>query len=76
MRENILTWLPIFSIQTFKKENAFSSGVFRADIPIKFKVTPSAFQSLIDEVEETMKFAIEKEEGIPMEYVTNFEEVI
>ena len=50
--------------------------MFRADIPIKFKVTPSAFQSLIDEVEETMKFAIEKEEGIPMEYVTNFEEVI
>ena len=52
-----------------------TSGVFRADIPIKFRVTPSAFQTLIDEVEETMKFSIETEEKVPMEYVTNFDEV-
>ena len=49
--------------------------MFRADIPIKFRVTPSAFQTLIDELEETMKFALETEEKIPMEYVTNFDEV-
>ena len=50
--------------------------MFRADIPIKFRVTPSAFQTLIDDLEETMKFSIEEEEKVPMEYVTNFDEVI
>ena len=54
---------------------ALESGVFRADIPIKFRVTPSAFQTLLDELEETMRFAIEQEEKVPMEYVTNFDEV-
>ena len=50
--------------------------MFRADIPIKFRVTPSAFQTLIDDLEETMKFSIEQEEKVPMEYVTNFAEVV
>lgn len=39
-----------------------------------FKV-PEAFQNLIDRVEKTMKHAIEEEEKIPMETVTNFDEV-
>ena len=64
-----------FALGPKKQLTYFSSGVFRADIPIKFRVTPSAFQTLIDEAEETMKFSIEKEEKIPMEYVTNFDEV-
>ncbi|CAC5377738.1 POLE [Mytilus coruscus] len=54
---------------------ALESGVFRADIPCRFRMVPEAFQNLIDKVENTMKHAIEVEENIPMEYVTNFDEV-
>ena len=36
---------------------------------------PEAFQFLIDRVEKTMKHAIEEEEKIPMDMVTNFDEV-
>jgi DNA polymerase epsilon subunit 1 len=44
---------------------AIESGVFRADIPCRFRMVPEAFQKLHDDVEETMKRAIEVEEGIP-----------
>ena len=36
---------------------------------------PDAFQKLIDNVESTMRHAIVEEEHIPMETVTNFDEV-
>lgn len=36
---------------------------------------PEAFQNLIDKVEETMKFSIEVEEKVPLDQVTNFNEV-
>ena len=34
-----------------------------------------AFQMLIDSTEQTMRHAIEVEEGIPLDTVTNFEQV-
>jgi DNA polymerase epsilon subunit 1 len=52
-----------------------ATGVFRADIKCKFKIVPSAVEKLMDTVEKTMKHAIEVEEGIPLELVTNFDEV-
>ncbi|XP_018496572.1 DNA polymerase epsilon catalytic subunit A [Galendromus occidentalis] len=54
---------------------ALESGVFRADIPCRFRLVPQAFQKLIDEVDETMKRAITVEESIPFESVQNFDEV-
>ncbi|KAJ8723761.1 hypothetical protein PYW07_007741 [Mythimna separata] len=54
---------------------ALESGVFRADIKCKFKIVPSAVQELMDTTEKTMKHAIEVEEGIPLDMVTNFDEV-
>ncbi|KAL4229089.1 hypothetical protein ACF0H5_012128 [Mactra antiquata] len=54
---------------------ALESGVFRADIPCRFRMVPEAFQNLIDKVEGTMKFSIEVEEKIPLDQVTNFKEV-
>ncbi|OQR73201.1 DNA polymerase epsilon catalytic subunit A-like [Tropilaelaps mercedesae] len=54
---------------------ALESGVFRADIPCRFRLVPQACQQLIDEVDETMKRAIVTEEGIPFDTVTNFKEV-
>ncbi|KAG1689536.1 DNA polymerase epsilon catalytic subunit A [Nymphon striatum] len=54
---------------------ALESGVFRADIPCRFRMVPGAFQTLIDSVHRTMKHSIEVEENIPLDQVTNFEEV-
>ncbi|KPJ13920.1 DNA polymerase epsilon catalytic subunit A [Papilio machaon] len=54
---------------------ALESGVFRADIKCKFRIVPSAVDKLIETTEKTMKHAIEVEEGIPLELVTNFDEV-
>lgn len=53
---------------------ALESGVFRADIPCRFRMSVAGLQKLIDETETTMKFAIGLE-GIPVEKVTNFHEV-
>ncbi|XP_026333322.1 DNA polymerase epsilon catalytic subunit A [Hyposmocoma kahamanoa] len=54
---------------------ALESGVFRADIKCKFRIVPSAIDKLIESIEKTMKHAIEVEEGIPLELVTNFDDV-
>ncbi|XP_069475427.1 DNA polymerase epsilon catalytic subunit A isoform X1 [Ambystoma mexicanum] len=54
---------------------ALESGVFRSDIPCRFKMTPSAFDFLLQRVEMTLKHAIEEEEKMSMEEVTNFQEV-
>ena len=51
------------------------SGVFRADIPCSFRGEPDMYQKLHDDVERTVKFCIETEEKIPLNEVTNFEEV-
>ncbi|XP_059098833.1 DNA polymerase epsilon catalytic subunit A-like [Tigriopus californicus] len=54
---------------------AIESGVFRADIPCRFRMVPEAFQKLHDDVDRCMRRAIEVEEGIPMAEVLNFDQV-
>ncbi|ESO90687.1 hypothetical protein LOTGIDRAFT_217825 [Lottia gigantea] len=54
---------------------AIESGVYRADVPTRFRMVPEAFQTLIDNVDRTMKFCIEVEEKIPIDQVTNFQEI-
>ncbi|XP_020776588.1 DNA polymerase epsilon catalytic subunit A [Boleophthalmus pectinirostris] len=54
---------------------ALESGVFRSDIPCRFKMNPAAFDFLYQRVERTMRHAIEEEEKMPLEQVTNFNEV-
>lgn len=85
---------------------ALESGVFRSDIPCRFKMVhpvsacsrffasllllcvflmkpfalvfwqnPAAFDFLLQRVDRTMRHAIEEEEKIPLEQVTNFNEV-
>ncbi|KAM8961963.1 DNA polymerase epsilon catalytic subunit A [Pelodytes ibericus] len=54
---------------------ALESGVFRSDIPCRFKMNPAAFDFLLQRVELTLRHAIEEEEKIPLEQVTNFQEV-
>ncbi|ELK14230.1 DNA polymerase epsilon catalytic subunit A [Pteropus alecto] len=54
---------------------ALESGVFRSDIPCRFRMNPAAFDFLLQRVEKTIRHAIEEEEKVPMEQVTNFQEV-
>ncbi|XP_075222044.1 DNA polymerase epsilon catalytic subunit 1 [Lycorma delicatula] len=54
---------------------ALESGVFRADIPCRFRMVPEAFNMLIDSVENALKHAIVEEEKIPIDTVTNFDEI-
>ncbi|KAI4894825.1 hypothetical protein NFI96_029846 [Prochilodus magdalenae] len=54
---------------------ALESGVFRSDIPCRFKMNPAAFDFLLQRVDRTLRHAIEEEEKIPLEQVTNFSEV-
>jgi DNA polymerase epsilon subunit 1 len=54
---------------------ALESGVFRADIPYRFKLDCGMLQELKSQVEHVLKHAIEVEENIPLSDVTNFEEV-
>ncbi|KZC07383.1 PREDICTED: DNA polymerase epsilon catalytic subunit A [Dufourea novaeangliae] len=55
---------------------ALESGVFRADIPCRFKIVPSAVDELVNGVENALKYTIQEEEKVPMEMVTNFDEVV
>ncbi|XP_017892120.1 DNA polymerase epsilon catalytic subunit A [Ceratina calcarata] len=55
---------------------ALESGVFRADIPCRFKIVPSMVDDLINGVEQALKHAIQEEEKVPIEMVTNFGEVV
>ena len=50
-------------------------GVYRSDIPVKFKLSKDGFQKLINEVDDIMKFAIQIEQGQKVEDVTNYDEV-
>lgn len=40
------------------------AGVFRADIPAKFQLIPSALQGLIDKIDRDLTFTLEVEHGM------------
>jgi len=50
---------------------ALESGVFRSDIPCKFKLIPDALEQLIQDLDRALKFSLEKEGG-----VTDFSQVL
>jgi DNA polymerase epsilon subunit 1 len=54
---------------------ALESGVFRSDIPMKFRCVPDAFQNLAKELDQQLKFTIEVENGCKVEEITNYAEV-
>jgi len=51
------------------------TGVFREDIPEKFRLDPEAFDELIQNIDRDLTFAIEVEGGIPRRQVMNYDEV-
>ncbi|XP_030759546.1 DNA polymerase epsilon catalytic subunit A [Sitophilus oryzae] len=54
---------------------ALESGVFRADIPCRFRIVPEAVDSLIEQIPKTLEHGISVEEGVPMDLVTNLSEI-
>lgn len=54
---------------------ALESGVFRADIPCKFKIDQKMIQKLQSEIDKVLVQAIEIEEGVAMDLVTNLDDV-
>eukprot|EP00899_Mesostigma_viride_P020528 jgi/Mesvir1/28477/Mv15897-RA.2 len=51
------------------------SGVFRADIPTRFRMEPAAFQGLIDKLDRDLQYAIRHECKLELAEVTNYAEV-
>lgn len=51
------------------------TGVYRNDLPVKFKVVPEAVQGLIDGLDEALRFAVETEGGKSLADVENLGEV-
>lgn len=52
------------------------SGVFRSDIPVKFKLEPKGYQKLIDAVDDDLKYALKHEgKGATEDDVENYEEI-
>ncbi|XP_066584539.1 DNA polymerase epsilon catalytic subunit 1 isoform X2 [Prorops nasuta] len=54
---------------------ALECGVFRADIPCRFKIVPSAVDELISGIKSALTYAIQEEEKVPLEMVENFDEI-
>lgn len=53
---------------------ALESGVFRADIPCKFRLDQGMVLKLLDNLDNVLRHAIEVEENVPLDLVTNLEE--
>ncbi|XP_057534123.1 DNA polymerase epsilon catalytic subunit A-like [Amaranthus tricolor] len=51
------------------------SGVFRSDIPTSFKLDPSAYQQLIDNLDRDLQYAIKVEGKMDLDIVSNYDEV-
>ncbi|XP_055613279.1 DNA polymerase epsilon catalytic subunit 1 [Uranotaenia lowii] len=54
---------------------ALESGVFRADISTRFRLDQDMLKQLQDNVDKVVEFAIVTEEGVPLDLVTNLDEV-
>lgn len=54
---------------------ALRSGVYRSDLPLAFNMVPDAYQGLIDDLDEALRFTVENENGLKLEEVTNLAEV-
>jgi DNA polymerase epsilon subunit 1 len=55
---------------------ALESGVFRADLPYRFRLDCDMLMKLKSEVRHVLKHSLEVEENIPLAEVTNLDEVV
>ncbi len=54
---------------------ALESGVFRADLPVRFKCVPSAYQGLLENLDRDLGYAITVEHKASLDDIENYEEV-
>ncbi|KAJ3212107.1 DNA polymerase epsilon catalytic subunit [Dinochytrium kinnereticum] len=54
---------------------ALEAGVFRSDLPMKFRLVPEALTELIDEIDHALKFSIEVEGNLRIDDIANYDEV-
>lgn len=54
---------------------SIEAGVFRSDIPVTFKVDPTAFDELLRDLDAALKFSIEVEEKKSLDDIANYGEV-
>jgi DNA polymerase epsilon subunit 1 len=57
------------------KVEALESGVFRSDLPTRFKCKREAYQGLIDVLDRDLTYALTHEAGWDMTDVANYEDV-
>ena len=74
VRFKLLFWIFSKQVVLFRQDAKFhdfilTAGVFRADIPCRFRLVPEAFQKLHDDVERCIRRAVEVEEKIPLDQV-------
>lgn len=50
-------------------------GVYRSDIPVKFKLVPAAYQKLIEQIDITIDFCAKIEQNTDPEQISNREEI-
>lgn len=51
------------------------SGVFRSDLPTKFRLEPSAYQQLLDNLDRDLQYAIKVEGKMDLDSVINYNDV-
>jgi DNA polymerase epsilon subunit 1 len=54
---------------------ALESGIFRADFPTKFKLDTQVVESLLTDLDDILKYAMEVEGRLDPRHVTNYEEI-
>eukprot|EP00559_Dactyliosolen_fragilissimus_P002000 CAMPEP_0184866268 /NCGR_PEP_ID=MMETSP0580-20130426/21602_1 /TAXON_ID=1118495 /ORGANISM="Dactyliosolen fragilissimus" /LENGTH=2479 /DNA_ID=CAMNT_0027365857 /DNA_START=100 /DNA_END=7536 /DNA_ORIENTATION=+ len=57
------------------KVECLETGVYRSDIDYKFDLVPSAFQTLIDNIDRDLTFAIEVEGGLDRGKIVNYDDI-
>ena len=57
------------------KVEALESGVFRADIPCKFRTNSEGYQQLIDSLDKDLAYAIEHDGGWSVQDCENYDEI-
>jgi DNA polymerase epsilon subunit 1 len=51
------------------------TGVYRSDIPVKFKMVPQAFDNLIRDIDRALTFSLEVEHGVQRSDIGNYDDV-
>jgi DNA polymerase epsilon subunit 1 len=54
---------------------AVESGVFRADLPVRFDLDESILEQLINDVDNILRYTIEEEGKMKFEHITNYQQV-